>query len=100
MFAIPFFVSLAAMVVGLLDMPYGYYALLKLAVFASAVYGFTLVSKANTGLAVAMGAIAVLYNPLIQIQLGSKGAWLIANIITLAIFYAVIKATSHVKKNA
>lgn len=77
-----------ALAIGLLPMPYGYYMLSRLVVSGCALY-FAInsyQSKDNLKLWI-FGFIAVLYNPLIPISLGSKVLWTFVNIPTMIYFY-------------
>lgn len=79
---------LIAMGVGLLNMPYEYYTLSRLVVCVGALY-FTVsfIKGKKIESAWIFGAIAVLYNPIFQIQLGDKGLWMIVNIFTAILFW-------------
>ena len=78
---------LAAMGIGLLPMPYGYYFLSRLVVFVCAIYfAMQLNDQSDTTWVWIFSFLALLYNPFIPIHLGSKGLWVIVNIITAIIF--------------
>ena len=83
-------------VVGFGDMPYGYYRLLRLVLCGISVY---LWLGAELPFADwqkwALGATAFLYNPIIPIHLGDKDLWIVANVVTLALFWAVSPLTKH-----
>lgn len=74
--------------VALAPLPYGYYMLLRLGLCVACVY---YVSQAGSALAVGhrfvLGGLAVLYNPLIPVHLGSKPLWTIINIATVVYFW-------------
>lgn len=73
--------------IGLLPMPYGYYFLSRLVVFVCAIYfAMQLNDQSDTTWVWIFGFLALLYNPFIPIHLGSKGLWVIVNIITAIIF--------------
>jgi len=76
--------------IGLLPLPYAYYVLLRLAFFvALLVLGYAVYVKSQTLTLplIAIGGLAVLYNPLFLVHLGSKAIWLVANIGTLIFMY-------------
>ena len=78
---------LAAMGIGLLPMPYGYYFLSRLVVFVCAIYfAMQLNDQSDTTWVWIFGFLALLYNPFIPIHLRSKGLWIIVNIATVALF--------------
>ena len=80
---------LVVMGIGLLPMPYGYYFLSRLVVFVCAIYfAMQLNSQKDTTLVWVFGFFALLYNPIIPIHLGSKGLWVIVNLVTAGVFIA------------
>lgn len=80
---------LVAMGIGLLPMPYGYYFLSRLVVFVCAIYfAIQLNSQNDTTLVWVFGFFALLYNPVIPIHLGSKGLWIVVNLVTAGVFIA------------
>ena len=80
---------LVAMGIGLLPMPYGYYFLSRLVVFVCAIYfAIQLNNQSDTTLVWVFGFFALLYNPVIPIHLGSKGLWVIVNLVTAGVFIA------------
>ncbi len=89
----PFSVALgfavAAVLIGLLPMPYGYYMLLRTVLCAVAAYAAFLQSNRASGLFWVLLALAVLYNPLIPVYLGQKQIWIIVNFATLAVLWRV-----------
>jgi hypothetical protein len=91
-----------AAAIGLLPFPYSYYVLLRLVFFVSlAVLGFTIYDKSReiTPTLVIICLLAVLYNPLILVSLGSKLAWIGVNAATLCfIFWAVQRSSSADRK--
>ena len=75
--------------VGLLPMPYGYYFLSRLVVCGCAIYyAVQFCGHSHATLVWIFGFLAVLYNPIIPIHLGTKGLWIIVNIITAGVFLA------------
>ena len=80
---------LVVMGIGLLPMPYGYYFLSRLVVFVCAIYfAMQLNSQSDTTMVWVFGFFALLYNPIIPIHLGSKGLWVIVNVVTAVVFVA------------
>ena len=78
---------LVAMGIGLLPMPYGYYFLSRLVVFVCAIYfAMQLNNQSDTTLVWVFGFFALLYNPFIPIHLGSKGLWVVVNLVTAGVF--------------
>ncbi len=83
-------VGTVGVLIGLGAMPYGYYLLLRLVLCGIALYllfgaGLRLIDWQRWTL----GAVAVLYNPLLPIRLGDKGLWTIVNVATLVLFGVV-----------
>ena len=63
-------IAAALLLLALADLPYGYYTILRLLVFAVGAYGVYLAHKVKQqGWAWTLGAIAVLFNPLFPIYL-------------------------------
>ena len=80
---------LVVMGIGLLPMPYGYYFLSRLVVFVCAIYfAMQLNSQSDTTMVWVFGFFALLYNPIIPIHLGSKGLWIVVNLVTAVVFVA------------
>ena len=76
--------------VALAPMPYGYYTLLRLGLCLACVY---YVSQGQPSLAVGhrfvLGGLAVLYNPVIPVHLGSKPLWTLVNLATVVYFWVL-----------
>ncbi|WP_291399578.1 DUF6804 family protein [Daejeonella sp.] len=69
--------------IGLLDLPIGYYTLLRIAVTIGSV--IVVVTEFENGLnfwVITFGLIAILFNPLIPIYLNDKSAWMPLDIIS------------------
>jgi uncharacterized protein DUF6804 len=83
-------VATIGVVVGVADLPYGYYMLLRFALCGISLF---LMFGANMELADSerwlLGGCAVLYNPLLPIRLGEKRIWLVLNMTTLALFWTI-----------
>ncbi len=76
--------------IGLGDLPYGFFMLLRLATCVVALY---LIFGASLSLddwhKWALAAVALLYNPIIPVHLMEKSIWIIVNAATLVLFWAV-----------
>jgi hypothetical protein len=83
-------IATAAVVLGLADLPYGYYMLLRFLLCGISLF---LLLGARLSLSDwqrwTLGAFAVLYNPLIPIYLGEKEIWTVLNIATAVLFWVV-----------
>lgn len=81
-------VATIMVLVALARLPYGYYMLLRLGLCVACVYYF---SQARPPIApghqFALGGLAILYNPVIPVHLGSKPLWTVVNIATVAYFW-------------
>ncbi|MBI3684711.1 MAG: hypothetical protein HY235_30445 [Acidobacteria bacterium] len=81
-------VATLMVLVALDRVPYGHYMVLRLGLCVACVY---YVTQAGPGLAVghcfALGGLAVLYNPVIPVHLGSKSLWTMINIATVVYFW-------------
>jgi hypothetical protein len=87
----------ALLFIGLIDLPIGYYTLLRIVVTIGAVA--VVVSEFQNGLNIwvlIFGLIAVLFNPIIPVYLNDKSAWMQIDIIGGIIF--IIKSLT-IKSN-
>ena len=78
-------IVMAALAIALLDLPYGYYVLLRLVVCGVCIY--LAVDAAGNGKsewAWLLGGCAVLYNPIIKFPLGRE-IWPFVNLATIAL---------------
>ena len=78
----------ALLLFALFPWPYGYYVLLRLAVFvvsAWIAYEQWKIDNAISGWVVAFGAVALLYNPLLPVHL-TRELWIVLNLATAALF--------------
>lgn len=83
--------------IGLIDLPIGYYTLLRIVVTIGAVA--VVVTELENGLnfwVIIFGLIAILFNPIIPIYLNDKSAWMPIDIIGGIIF--IIKSLT-IKSN-
>jgi len=82
------YVTAALLFIAIFGLPYGYYTFLRLAVTGMALYAaFGLLEKGSGNFWV-MLFIALLFNPLIPINL-SKDIWMLINIITGSYFTVI-----------
>lgn len=80
-----------AFALGLFPMPYGYYALSRVAGFAACAFGAYVTFERSPGLAAVLGVLAVLYNPFAPIHLGEKALWTLANAATIALLFVAYR---------
>lgn len=82
--------AMAALAIALLDMPYGYYQLLRVGICLAA--GFAAYFSSQSGGAAWTGlfvAIAVVYNPIAKLALGRE-LWGIVNVATIVAFASLL----------
>ncbi len=75
------------LLLALVDLPIGYYTLLRIVVTIGAVA--IVVTEFENGInfwVIAFGLIAILFNPLIPVYLGDKSAWMPIDLITAILF--------------
>lgn len=83
-------VTAAAVVVALGPLPYGYYLLLRLwCCGVSIVFASRLTPPWAPPHGWVLGGLAVLYNPLLPVALGSKSLWTVVNVATVAYLWAL-----------
>ena len=89
--------SVVAVLIGLLDMPYDYYMLLRTILFISCGYAaYLLYEKDNMGF-ILLGLLALLYNPFFPIHLHEKAIWIALNFGALgALFWARLKTADQI----
>jgi hypothetical protein len=81
-------VSTCAVGLGLLAMPFGYYTLLRVVLCLTSAVGFAAARKRSDTLwSWVYAALAVIYNPLFPLKLGSKSIWIGLNVLTLAVLW-------------
>lgn len=72
--------------IGMLDLPYGYYMFLRLVVCACAIAaGLALVQRQESKLALVAWSLALLYNPVFRVSL-DKDFWRLINLVTVVAF--------------
>lgn len=86
---------MAALGAALLDMPYGYYELLRVLVFCAAAYlAFESQKHGNLAWAWVLAGTAIIYNPLIKLALGRE-IWELVNIATIILFAAHLASVAR-----
>jgi hypothetical protein len=85
-------VATAAVLLGLLHMPYGFYMLLRSVLCLTAAVGFA-AARQNKSLpwTWTYGAVAIFYNPLLPVHLGEKSLWILLDLGTLIPLWAGAK---------
>ena len=74
-------IATALLLVALLEMPYGYYTFLRIAVFLTAAFGaYRGTHLDNPRWSIGLGMIAILFNPFIPMEF-SRDTWLGLNVI-------------------
>jgi hypothetical protein len=87
------------LLLALVDLPIGYYTLLRIAVTIGAVA--VVVAEFENGLnfwVIAFGLIAIIFNPLIPIYFGDKSTWMPIDLIT-AVLFAIKSFINQNNKN-
>lgn len=79
-------IAAVAVAIGLLPLPYGYYMLLRLFLCVVCIYFVSSVVGVRDGEKWVLVGLAVLYNPIVPVELGSKPLWSIINIGTVIWF--------------
>jgi hypothetical protein len=82
-------IAAIAVAIGLLPLPYGYYMLLRLFLCGVCLYYVTSVVRVRDAEKWVLAGLAVLYNPIVPVELGSKPLWSIVNIGTVVWFYVL-----------
>lgn len=86
---VPLTITLLSLI-ALGPMPFGYYQLLRVAVCAACIYNLIEVSQhLGFGYRLGLGALAVLYNPILRVPLASKLIWSLVNLATVAFLWMV-----------
>jgi hypothetical protein len=88
-------VPIAALSVALLDMPYGYYQLLRVLVFCATAYlALECQRRGYVAWAWALGGMAIVYNPFFKLALGRE-LWTLVNIATIVVFISHWMSTAR-----
>ena len=90
-----FWIPLAATLMSLVAlgrMPYGYYMLLRVSLCVVCVYYLVQTRpELSSGHRVALGGLAVLYNPVLPVHLASKPLWSLVNLGTVIYFWVLAR---------
>lgn len=78
-----------AVALGLLPMPYEYYALLRLFLCGVSLYYLTQPIGVSDGEKWLLVGLVILHNPVVPIELGDRTIWGIVNIGTVAYFWVL-----------
>lgn len=91
----PGLITIAAIVVaiGLLPLPYEYYVLQRLFLCGVSLYFLTRPTGLRDAEKWVLVGLAVLYNPIAPVSLGSKLLWSVINIATVAWFWLLNRRT-------
>lgn len=84
-----FIIPIAVLIIGLFDLPIGYYTFLRIIVCICGfliAYVFYLQKRVVNGGAVLFSLIAIFFNPIIPIYLNRKSVWTTIDLITAIIF--------------
>ena len=76
-------IAAIAIAIGLLPLPYGYYMVLRLFLCVVCIYFVSSVPGVRDGERWVLIGLALLYNPIAPVELGSKPLWSIINIGTV-----------------
>jgi uncharacterized protein DUF6804 len=79
-------IAWVAVAIGLLPMPYGYYMLLRLFFCGVSLFFLTRETGVREVEKWILVGLAVLYNPLVPVELGNKALWTIVNVATVVYF--------------
>ena len=90
-------IASAAVALGLLPLPYGYYMLLRLFLCILCIYFLSTVAGVRDGEKWVLVGLALLYNPIVPVELGSKPLWSIINVGTVAWFWMLRRRTASVR---
>lgn len=81
-------VAALMVLVALARVPYGYYVLLRLGLCIACIYYISQGGPAvGVGHRFVLGGLAVLYNPVFPVHLGSKPLWTLVNVATVVYFW-------------
>ena len=80
-------IAAIAVAIGLLPLPYAYYMLLRVFLCVLCIYFISSVRGVRDGEKWVLVGLAVLFNPIAPVELGSKPVWSIINIGTVLWFW-------------
>ena len=81
-------IAAVAVAIGFLPLP-GYYMLLRVFLCVVCIYYLSIVPRVRDGEKWVLAGLAVLYNPIVPIELGSKPLWSIINVATVVWFFVL-----------
>ncbi len=71
----------------IIDLPYGYYTFLRIAITSVAIYGIIKEYKGEFDFwIISFAIVAILFNPLIPVHLGDKDMWRVLNLVCGILF--------------
>ena len=83
-----FFVSITLLLIGLADLPTGYYTLVRIVVclvsIQSCYWSYKIDEKIGVA-TVTFAILAILFNPIIPVYLQDKGVWTVIDIVAAAL---------------
>ena len=86
-------IAAVAVAIGLLPVPYGYFVLLRLFLCGVSLYFLTRPRGVREAEKWVLGGLALLYNPVFPIELGSKSLWSAINVATVIWFWTLKRRT-------
>lgn len=91
-------ISSIALVLGVFDLPIGYYTFLRILVFATCLlFVYLEHNTSHNNWIIAFSIIAILFNPLFPVYLGDKSYWFLIDLIVAILF--IIKSFNLNKPN-
>lgn len=87
-------IAAIAVAIGLLPLPYEYYVLLRLFLCGMSLYFLTRPRGVRDAEKWVLVGLAVLYNPIAPVELGSKLLWSVINIATVVWFWTLNRRRS------
>lgn len=91
------YIPVALLLVAILNLPYGYYEMLRIVITVFAVFfAFKLSTIKQNGLMLIMIAIIVLFNPISPMHL-DKGLWMILDVVSAIVFLISLSRISEKK---
>lgn len=90
-------VPIALLLIALLDMPYGYYQLLRVCIFCTSAYIAVQQNDSNEKFWMwGFVACALIYNPVIKLSLGRE-IWPFVNVATVGLYFSHMVAERRMK---
>ncbi len=96
-----FLIPIVLLLIGLVDLPIGYYTIVRIAVCLISALScyWSFKSDEKVGIAtVVFGLLAILFNPIIPVYLQNKAAWTVIDVVAailLAIRYFTLKGRTE-----